>query len=188
MNKLPLLDAIQFQRAFSLGANVTLLAANNRNDRLNMTGSGIYTPDTATYHHAQKGDPEEGRLLVARVPVLDPQWVGQSEAIEEGGVMGETMSLAASDSEYYQHDNCPSAPPSPNSFTSSMMHDPFKFVLLNDTEGDLKVCDGSFCCCLQYQRSPLGSIKELYALGAFAGIHIHGHYALQVGKRNVSDT
>ncbi|XP_049890807.1 biotinidase-like isoform X2 [Epinephelus moara] len=66
MNQLPLLDTIQFQRAFSLGANVTLLAANIRSDRLIMTGSGIYTPFSATYYHAQKGDPEEGRLLVAK--------------------------------------------------------------------------------------------------------------------------
>uniref|UniRef100_A0A665U6X3 Biotinidase n=1 Tax=Echeneis naucrates TaxID=173247 RepID=A0A665U6X3_ECHNA len=71
MNQLPLLDTIQFQRALSLGANVTLLAANIRNEQLIMTGSGIYTPFSATYHHAQKGDPEEGKLLVATVPVLE---------------------------------------------------------------------------------------------------------------------
>ena len=80
MNKLPLMDSIQFQRAFSLGANITLLAANIRNDRLIMTGSGIYTPASATYHHAMRGDPEEGRLLVARVPVLDPLWGGTGKS------------------------------------------------------------------------------------------------------------
>ncbi|KAI3358509.1 hypothetical protein L3Q82_014926 [Scortum barcoo] len=150
MNQLPLLDTIQFQQALSLGANVTLLAANIRNDRLIMTGSGIYTPFSATYHHAQRGDPEEGRLLVARVPVLDPLWSGKIS-------------------------------PSSTTFISSMMYDPFTFVLLHKTQGEVNVCNGTFCCHLQYQQIPQSSSKELYALGAFAGTHIvNGHYALQV--------
>ncbi|KAL3983725.1 biotinidase [Sarotherodon galilaeus] len=166
MNQLPLLDSIQFQQAFSLGANVTLLAVNIRNDRLIMTGSGIYTPFSATYHHARKGDPEEGRLLVARVPVLEP--------LEAGG--GETT-----DSGYCYQDSCDDPPPpSYPTFISSMMYDTFTFVLLNETQGDIKVCNGTFCCRLQY-RWLLQDHKELYALGAFAGTHtVNGRYALQV--------
>ncbi|XP_070777303.1 biotinidase [Enoplosus armatus] len=190
MNQLPLLDTIQFQRAFSLGANVTLLAANVRNDRLIMTGSGIYTPFSATYHHAQKGDSEEGRLLVARVPVLDPLWVGQSVATEEGLLSGESTSGTATDSRYCHQESCfdspppetaTQVPPSSSTFISSMMYDPFTFVLLNKTEDKVSVCNGSFCCHLQYRRFPQGSSKELYALGAFAGTHtVNGRYALQV--------
>uniref|UniRef100_A0A3P8TGW4 Biotinidase n=1 Tax=Amphiprion percula TaxID=161767 RepID=A0A3P8TGW4_AMPPE len=181
MNQLPLLDAIQFQRAFSLGANVTVLAANIRRDRLIMSGSGIYTPFSATYHHAKKGEPEEGRLLVARVPVLDPLWVGQGIATESTS----SSSSSATDSGYCHQDSCTdlpppsSVPPSYITFTSSMMYDPFKFVLLNKTEDKLQVCDGTFCCRLQYKFLTQG--KELYALGAFAGTHIvNGRYALQV--------
>ncbi|KAM9838273.1 biotinidase [Aulostomus maculatus] len=172
MNQLPLLDLIQFQRAFSLSANVTLLSPNIRNDRLIMTGSGIYTPLTATYHHAQKGDPEEGRLLVARVPVLEPQW--------EGGAGSESTMYASS--RFCQQDSCsPTLPLSSSTFTSTMMHDPFTFILLNNTEGDLRVCDGRFCCHLQYWHLPQGGSKELYALGAFAGTHtVNGRYAVQV--------
>lgn len=190
MNQLPLLDTIQFQRAFSLGANITLLAANIRNDRLIMTGSGIYTPFSATYHHAQKGDPEEGRLLVARVPVLDPLWVGQSTATEDKLGGGEsTSSPVLTHSGYCHSENCadpspPAAspiPPSYHIFTSSMMYDPFKFVHINGTEGELSVCDGTFCCYLQYKWIAKGKRKELYALGAFAGTHtVNGRYALQV--------
>ncbi|XP_074542888.1 biotinidase [Halichoeres trimaculatus] len=183
MNQLPLLDTIQFQRALSLGANVTLLAANIRSDHLIMTGSGIYTPFTATYHHAKNGDPEEGRLLVARVPVLDPEWLGQ-QAKEEGVLNSESSSPAAADDGFCHNESCSdasTAPPSLITFTSSMMYDPFTFVLLNETEGRLNVCDGTFCCHLQYQRFPQGSSKELYALGAFAGTHVvNGRYALQV--------
>ncbi|KAI3358507.1 hypothetical protein L3Q82_014921 [Scortum barcoo] len=184
MNQLPLLDTIQFQQALSLGANVTLLAANIRNDRLIMTGSGIYTPFSATYHHAQRGDPEEGRLLVARVPVLDPLWSGKSVSTEEGVVREETTS--ATDSGFCHQESCfdsspSSVSPSSTTFTSSMMYDPFTFVLLHETEGKVNVCNGTFCCHLQYQQIPQSSSKELYALGAFAGTHIvNGRYALQV--------
>lgn len=174
MNQLPLLDTIQFQRAFSLGANVTLLAANIRNDRLIMTGSGIYTPSSATYHHAQRGDPEEGRLLVARVPVLDPELLGQ----EQTPAVVETPGFCYSE-------NCvessPSLPPSSAVFISSMMYDPFTFALLNWTDGEVRVCNGTFCCYLQYQWLRGTNGTELYALGAFAGTHtVNGRYAVQV--------
>lgn len=188
MNQLPLLDTIQFLQAFSLGANVTLLAANIRNDQLIMTGSGIYTPFSATYHHAQKGDPEEGRLLVARVPVLDPLGLGQSTAMEQEVVLNELST--ATDFGYCHKETCFDSPPpetafsvAPSSaiFISSMMYDPFTFALLDETEGEVKVCSGTFCCYLQYQRLSQTNSKELYALGAFAGTHtVNGRYALQV--------
>ncbi|XP_045913918.1 biotinidase-like [Micropterus dolomieu] len=191
-NHLPLLGSIQFQRAFSLGANVTLLAANIRKDKLThgSTGSGIYTPFSATYHHAQRGDPEEGRLLVARVPVLDPLWMGQSVATEEGIVRAESTSTAATGSGFCQQESsfdshhpetASSDPPSSPTFFSTMVYDHFTFVLLNETEGEVNVCNGTFCCHLQYRWSPQGSGKELYALGAFAGTHTTlGRFALQV--------
>uniref|UniRef100_A0A669DYY3 Vanin C-terminal domain-containing protein n=1 Tax=Oreochromis niloticus TaxID=8128 RepID=A0A669DYY3_ORENI len=181
MNQLPLLDSIQFQQAFSLAANVTLLAVNIRNDRLIMTGSGIYTPFSATYHHARKGDPEEGRLLVARVPVLEPLEVKQSAAkeVEAGG--GESTISAATDSGYCYQDSCDDPPPpSYPTFISSMMYDTFTFVLLNETQGDIKVCNGTFCCRLQY-RWLLQDHKELYAFGALAGTHtVNGRYVCAV--------
>ncbi|KAJ4927842.1 hypothetical protein JOQ06_015644, partial [Pogonophryne albipinna] len=162
LNSLPLLDSVQFQSAFSLGAKVTLLAANLRKENVpltrgykTMTGSGIYTPYSATYHHAQKGDPEEGMLLVARVPVLDPLWAGQSVDTEEGLVEA------------------------PETFNSSVTYDPLTFVPLMETEGEVNVCNGKFCCKLQYRRIQQGDSKELYALGAFAGKH-HGIYFIQV--------
>lgn len=194
MNQLPLLDTIQFQRAFSLGANVTLLAANIRKDHLIMTGSGIYTPSSATYHHAQRGDPEEGKLLVASVPVLDPRWLGQSVTTEqEVGVEEATLSSAAAESGYCHKETCDNAPPpetvtsAPPTFISSMMYDPFTFTLLDQPEGDLKVCNGTFCCRLQYRRWSPGGSAELYALGAFDGTHtVNGRYALQVRAHGVT--
>lgn len=189
-NQLPLLDAIQFQQAFSLGANVTLLAANIRNDKLVTTGSGIYTPFSSTYYHAKKGDPEKGRLLVARVPVLDPLWAGQSMVTDDNVAKDESIYSMATDSEYFHQESlCQSScaetasavSGSSTTFMLSMMYDPFTFVLLNDTKGILNVCDGTFCCHLQYQQLPQGNAKELHALGVFAGTHTkNGRYAVQV--------
>lgn len=197
MNQLPLLDAIQSQRAFSLGANVTLLVANLRSDQLIMTGCGIYTPFSATYHHAQRGDPEEGRLLVATVPVLDPLWMGQNVATEEVVVRGESTTPTAADSGFCYQESCfdspsetaSSVPPSSSAtFISSMMYDPFTFVLLNETEGEVNVCNGTFCCHLQYRRLPQDGSKELHALGVFAGLHtVNGRYAVQVRMRRLLD-
>ncbi|KAM9383747.1 biotinidase [Pholidichthys leucotaenia] len=183
MNQLPLLDSVQCQRAFSLGASVTLLAANIRDDRLIMTGSGIYTPFSATYHHAKKGDPEEGKLLVARVPILDPLWAGQSGDTREaaGGVL--MQSVEPTNSAYCHQHNCGTPPPAASyqTFVSSMMYDPFKFVLLEKTEDNITVCDNAFCCRVQYKWILQNSSKELYALGASAGTHtVNGRYALQV--------
>nr|XP_033493852.1 biotinidase-like [Epinephelus lanceolatus] len=189
-NALPLLGSVQHQRAFSLGANVTLLAANLRNSRRNMRGSGIYTPFSATYHYPKKGEPEEGRLLVARVPVLDPLWVGRSGTTGEGVVSSQSTSSALKDYGNCHQQSCldspppetaPSVPPSSATFISSVLGDPFTFVLLNKTEGEVNVCNGTFCCHLQYQRFPQGSSEELYAFGAFAGTHtLDAHWALQV--------
>ena len=65
-----------------------------------------------------------------------------------------------------------------------MMYDPFNFVLLDETEDELRVCNGTFCCRLQYKWKSQGQRKELYALGAFAGTHTgHKRYALQVEMR-----
>ncbi|CAL8296363.1 unnamed protein product [Lota lota] len=199
MNQLPLLAAAQFQRAFSQGAGVTLLAANIRSDELGMTGSGIFTPASPlAHHHARQGQPEEGRLLVARVPVVDPLWSGTGEVEEAAGEEvaesgGDWSSWSVVESGHCQQEqNCvrsitpaPSPPPRPvtssPTFHSSMMYDPFTFILLPAVQGQLSVCQGTLCCHLEYRRSQPGGDGELYALGAFAGTHtVNGRYALQV--------
>ncbi|XP_042151282.1 biotinidase isoform X1 [Oncorhynchus tshawytscha] len=213
MNLLPLLTAVQIQRAVSLGANVTLLAANLRHDSKAMTGSGIFTPSTSIYHHAfhHPGEPEEGELLVLRIPVLDSDWLatqkqakrqgetgGQGEAKGQIGEEGEAKGQIGEEGEAKGQGETggegegeplsaslpilsPNPSPSPSHFISSMMCDPFSFVLLHGSEGQLTVCDGPLCCHLQYRRSPQGGNTELYALGAFAGNHTaDGHFALQV--------
>ena len=53
-------------------------------------------------------------------------------------------------------------------------------------KGQLRVCQGTLCCYLQYRRSQPGG-GELYALGAFAGTHtVNGRYALQVRPKTLN--
>lgn len=211
MNQLPLLAAVQFQRSFSYAAAVTILAANVRAASLGMTGSGIFSPWQALHQHDMVG--ETGKLLVSRVPVLDPEAIavvgaGNAELAwlpfsghrkREPGV-GEASDARSwprgawhldaggkprsMETEYCLpgNENCNVGPTyeKPVVFHSVMMYDNFTLVPLQDTEGNLTVCDGSLCCHLQFRRSTAPS-TELYALGAFQGLHvIHGTYYLEV--------
>lgn len=192
MNQLPLLAAVQFQRSFSYSAGVTLLAANVRSAALGMTGSGIFTPWEALYHHDTQG--ESGKLLVLRVPVLDPLLLGDiperarlkivpfsgHPKVDTGRESEFRVFQRGPDTEFCLKDDSScnkwSAP-----FTSTMMYDTFMLVPLQGKEGNLTACDGSFCCNLLFRRTNLLPEEEFYALGAFDGLHVvHGMYYLEV--------
>ncbi|KAI4885838.1 hypothetical protein NFI96_012904 [Prochilodus magdalenae] len=196
MNQLPLLAAVQFQHSFSYSAGVTLLSANVRAAALGMTGSGIFTPQDALYHHDMVG--ETGKLLVKRVPVLDPALVGKgagnarlpvpfsgyskvdlaAEELEKKKAWlgsGFSQMGRGTEAEYCSKEDCIKEPVP---FNSIMMYDNFTLVALQGKEGNVSVCDGSFCCNLLFRRSTEG---ELYALGALDGLHVvHGTYYLEV--------
>ncbi|TRY72895.1 hypothetical protein DNTS_021710 [Danionella cerebrum] len=178
MNQLPLLAAVQFQRSFAYAIGITLLAANIRSVEMSITGSGIFTPWDSLIHHDPKGN--SGKLLVRRVPVLDPLFIDNKE--------GETFKLVpflgfpkreseiswglSSLSTNFNAD-CP-----PVSFTSIMMYDNFTLIPLHGSEGNVSVCSGSLCCHLLFQRNER---HEFYALGVFDGLHVvHGTYYLEV--------
>ncbi|KAG9333164.1 hypothetical protein JZ751_013422 [Albula glossodonta] len=182
MNQLPLLAAVQWQRSFAYAAGVALLAANVRSAALGMTGSGIFSPWEALYHHTADHS-EDGTLLVHRLPVLDPlrpdlqppklppPFSGKPEpqyCLREGGGCQQGP-----------------APPEPlpnasSTFSAEMMYDHFTMATLEGGEGEMTVCDHALCCHLQFRRVRAGP-EELYALAAFDGLHVvHGTYYLQV--------
>ncbi|KAK2887717.1 hypothetical protein Q8A67_015945 [Cirrhinus molitorella] len=175
MNKLPLLASVEFQRAFSYGTGITLLAANTHSTNYRMTGSGIFTPwDSLTYHDA-KGD--SGKLLVRRVPVLDPSFIGDdnhklvypsSNESEKMHVWPTSSSKANGDGKYCRKDSECAEGTSSSIFNSIMMSDNFTLVSLQGTEGNISVCSGSVCCHLLFRRS---DTPEFYALGVFNGLH-----------------
>ncbi|CAM4639663.1 unnamed protein product [Leuciscus chuanchicus] len=194
MNQLPLLAAVQFQRSFSHATGVTLLAANIRAAQYGITGSGIFTPWDSLIHHDMKGD--SGKLLVRRVPVLDPAFIGdaawptlmpfsgypkeklRSEDPEKMHVWP-TSSFEPDDGvKYCQKDPECAQEATSTTFTSIMMYDNFTLVPLRGSKGNISICSGSVCCHLLFRRS---DAHEIYALGVFNGLHVvHGTYYLEV--------
>ncbi|RXN13330.1 biotinidase [Labeo rohita] len=182
MDHLPLLASVQFQRAFSYGAGITMLAANLKATKYRMTGSGIYTPWDSLTHHDTEGD--SGKLLVHRVPVivdnkhkLVPFSGYPSSKEPEKMHAWPVSSLNANyDGKHCQKECAKEASSSP--FNSMMMNDNFTLVALQGTEGNISVCSGSVCCHLLFRRS---ETKEFYALGVFDGLHgAHKTYYLEI--------
>lgn len=183
MNQLPLLAAVQIQQSFAHAAGVTLLAANIKAAEYGITGSGIFTPWDSLIHHDTQGN--SGKLLVRRVPVLDPLFIGdvKSDVLKLAPFSGypkigleseKTHVWSLSDANYCEKDfDCTST-----SFNSIMMHDNFTLVPLRGHEGNVSVCSGSVCCQLLFRRS---ETLEFYALGVFNGLHVvNGVYYLEV--------
>ncbi|CAM4639708.1 unnamed protein product [Leuciscus chuanchicus] len=193
MNQLPLLAGVQFQRSFSHATGVTLLAANIRAAQYGITGSVIFTPWDSLIHHDMKGD--LGKLLVRRVPVLDPAFIGdaawptlmpisgypkeklRSEEPEKMHVWP-TSSFEPDDGVKYQKDPECAQEATSTTFTSIMMYDNFTLVPLRGSKGNISIFSGSVCCHLLFLRS---DTHEIYALGVFNGLHVvHGTYYLEV--------
>ncbi|XP_078714124.1 biotinidase isoform X1 [Lampetra fluviatilis] len=64
-------------------------------------------------------------------------------------------------------------------FYASMMYDNYTFKALQGPAGEVQVCHGELCCWLTFRCS--GDARELYALGAFDGLHtVNGRYYTQV--------
>uniref|UniRef100_A0A8C8RP48 Biotinidase n=1 Tax=Pelusios castaneus TaxID=367368 RepID=A0A8C8RP48_9SAUR len=186
MNQLPLLSAIEFQRAFATAFNISVLAANIHHPALGMTGSGIYTPfKSFIYHDMQSHD---GKLILAEIPVITQKHESHLESNTRTGESTEHLpnNFAIDDQvcrkeereahcRVAERDN-KEAPPI---FYAEMMYDNFTFVPVQGTKGELQVCANALCCYLSYQRPALSD--ELHALGVFDGLHtVHGRYYVQV--------
>ncbi|NXT80819.1 BTD Biotinidase, partial [Zapornia atra] len=157
MNQLPLLSAVEFQQAFATAFNINILAANIHHPTLGMTGSGIYTPVKSFIYHNMES--YGGKLIVAEIPVTT---TGYKTSLEK------TCGRAS-------EKGSEQLPPT---FYAEMMYDNFTFVPVWGEKGELQVCANTLCCYLNFQRVVL--TDELYALGAFDGLHtVHGTYYVQ---------
>ncbi|KAM5263982.1 pantetheine hydrolase VNN2-like [Ctenodactylus gundi] len=153
MNVLPLLTAIEIHSAWAMGMGVNLLAANTHHISLNMTGSGIYAPNSAkVYHYDMETD--SGKILFSEVdshPRMSPDYP-------------RTVNWSA-----YATITKP-FPGQKQNFGGFISRDKFNFTELFEKEGNLTVCHKELCCHLSYEM--LGKKEtEVYALGAFAGLH-----------------
>ncbi|KAH0515066.1 Trace amine-associated receptor 2 [Microtus ochrogaster] len=158
MDVLPHLAAIEFHSAWAMGMGVNFLAANIHNPLRRMTGSGIYAPDSPrAFHYDRKTD--EGKLLLA-----------QLESQPRHSAVNWTAYASSVD-----------APATGNQeFQSVAFFDEFTFVELKGIAGNYTVCQNDLCCHLSYRMTEKRS-DEVYALGAFDGLHtVEGQYHLQI--------
>uniref|UniRef100_A0A6G1RC36 Vanin 1 n=1 Tax=Hypotaenidia okinawae TaxID=2861861 RepID=A0A6G1RC36_9GRUI len=152
MNVLPFLTAIEFHSAWAMGMGVNLLSANTHNHFLEMTGSGLFTPEgPAAYHYDSRT--REGRLLIAELsarPRLSPtyppavNWSSYATSIKKV--------------------------PEKDTFSGAVRRDIFTFSELRQEDGNYTVCQGDLCCHLVYRMSNKSN-DEVYVLGAFDGLH-----------------
>ncbi|KAM9666618.1 pantetheinase-like isoform 1-T3 [Trichechus inunguis] len=158
MNVLPHLSAVEFHSAWAMGMGVNFLAANIHHPLRKMTGSGIYAPDSPrAFHYDMKT--EEGKLLLSE---LDSHlyrsvvnWSSYANSIE---------ALSTGNQE----------------FKGTVFFDNFTFMELKGVTGNYTVCHRDLCCHLSYKMSEKRS-DEVYALGAFDGLHtVEGTYYLQI--------
>ncbi|XP_043930213.1 biotinidase-like [Protopterus annectens] len=187
-NQLPLLTAIQAQRAFATAFSINLLAPNIHSPSMEMTGSGIYTPVKSVYYHNMTN--AEGKLIVAHVPVT----ASQSHQLHSGEfcklkkaehdcpfhryIDKESFVFTEGEEDYHMSKVKQGTRVS-DVFYAEMMYDNYTLLPLLSSKGELKVCHNSLCCYLVYQGTFNGN--ELYALGVFDGLHtVHGTYYVQV--------
>uniref|UniRef100_A0A8C5YDZ7 Pantetheinase n=1 Tax=Microcebus murinus TaxID=30608 RepID=A0A8C5YDZ7_MICMU len=159
MNVLPHLSAIEFHSAWAMGMGVNFLASNTHYPSMRMTGSGIYAPNSArAFHYDMKT--KEGKLLLSQLdshprhPVV-VNWTSYASSVE---------ALSTGNQE----------------FKGIIFFDEYTFVELKGVMGNYTVCQKDLCCHLNYKMSEKRS-DEVYALGAFDGLHtVEGRYYLQI--------
>nr|XP_056713451.1 biotinidase [Euleptes europaea] len=184
MNQLPLLSAVEFQRAFATAFNIILLAANIHHPNLGMTGSGIYTPSKSFFYYDMES--VNGKLIVAEIPVMASQNESHMEDITiPDSNMQKNVPGLHMDNICHKEDKgayCGKALKEVQQtfpvFYGEMMYDNFTLMPIVETEGHIQVCSNTLCCYLNYQRLVLSN--ELYVLGVFDGLHtVHGTYYVQ---------
>ncbi|KAL8186533.1 UNVERIFIED_CONTAM: Pantetheinase [Gekko kuhli] len=161
MNVLPHLTAIEFHSAWAMGMQVNLLSSNTHKTGINMTGSGIYAPDGSQAYHYD-AESENGQLLVAELhshPSVSPTYLRSLN-----------WSLYATTIKPF---------PENNNFKGILFSDEFTFSALSSQAGNLTVCQKDVCCHLSYRMMEQRE-DEVYALGAFDGLHVVGGYYLQI--------
>ena len=124
-----------------------------------LSGSGIYAPDSPrAFHYDMKT--KEGKLLLSQLdsythhPIV-VNWTSYASGIK-------------------------AFPTENQEFTGTAFFDEFTFLELTRVTGNYTVCQKKLCCHLSYKMSEKRT-DEVYALGAFDGLHVvEGRYYLQV--------
>ncbi|KAH0627351.1 hypothetical protein JD844_002945 [Phrynosoma platyrhinos] len=180
MNQLPLLSAVEFQRAFATAFGINLLAANIHHPDLGMTGSGIYTPLKSFISYDMES--VNGKLIVAEIPVILDHEIQMENSVISNNILESFsryhMDMLVCHKEDQKDCNEIAEGAALPIFYSEMMYDNFTLAPIMEAEGNIHICSNTLCCYLSYQRLDLSN--ELYALGVFDDLHtVHGTYYVQ---------
>ncbi|KAL3841968.1 hypothetical protein ACJMK2_020044 [Sinanodonta woodiana] len=172
VDNLPLLSAIEFHSAFAEGTHINLLAANLHIPSAGYHGSGLYwststSIDAAYYYNDSKNS--NGSLVVETLqPIIIPspneRFIKNFNALTRSKEVKFT-SVCDRGSNIKTHE-------------IKINGDVYKAVLLQDPMYQLEVCNGNLCCRAAVETGIAPG--ELYAFGAFDGMHTEGErYYLQ---------
>lgn len=160
MNVLPHYVSVSFHSGWARTMRVNYISANKHNEPYRYVGSGVYTPDGILAYTYNQSHGMGGHLVITEVPINRRQ----SILWERQEVGYERLEVAVNDNSA--------------KFYSLVFGDLFAFRPLRGLSGETSVCHRDVCCSVTFTRD---SDKELFALGAFDGMHhLEGSYYLQV--------
>ncbi|XP_061163359.1 pantetheinase-like [Saccostrea echinata] len=163
MDTPPFLAAVQFHSAVAAAFGVNFLAANMHNPRYRFQGSGIYSPEGARAYYYNNSVSSGGKLLVSDLNILRTNLLSEKHTLNDEASVVDPL---INDSEQQV-------------FQDETFGDVFNYVVLSKSSGKARVCHNKLCCTASYKS--LENIKELFALGAFDGLHTkEGTYYIQV--------
>ncbi|XP_062567034.1 pantetheinase-like [Saccostrea cucullata] len=163
MDTPPFLAAVQFHSAVAAGFGVNFLAANMHNPRYRFQGSGIYSPEGARAYYYNNSVSSSGKLLVSDLNILRTNLLSNKQVVKNVESVVDPMKNSSGQEE----------------FQAETFGDMFNYVALSQSSGTARVCHNKLCCTASYTSRE--NITELYALGAFDGLHTkEGTYYIQV--------
>ncbi|KAH9513618.1 Pantetheinase [Bulinus truncatus] len=186
MDALPLLSALGFHSSFARGLGVNFLSANIHLPDYRFHGSGIYGPDGAEISYYGAKSTSKPKLLVAEVNSLgNPKPnLNLSASFPFSNRLGElrdSTETCDSESDEFNLKRYFKMPNINDTFESVLFGDVFTFVSLDKPSGHLAVCQKNVCCDLQYSIDEQSFGRELFAFGAFDGLHTYeGQYYFQI--------
>ncbi|XP_066103895.1 vascular non-inflammatory molecule 3-like [Saccopteryx bilineata] len=152
-NLLPFISAVPFHSAWARTMRVNLLAANGHNTSMHRTGSGIYTPEgIKTYHYDM--ETESGQLMLSELKARPRSEPTYPAPVDWSAYAKSIKPFSSEQSE----------------FSEIITFDEFTFIELKRNAGSYTVCQKDLCCHLTYKMCEKRT-DEVYALGAFNGLH-----------------
>ncbi|BFZ23469.1 hypothetical protein BsWGS_26508 [Bradybaena similaris] len=171
---LPLLSALGFHSSFARAMGINFLSANAHAPEIKMHGSGVYSPDGMKTFYYGSSPESLSKLLIAELDVLsepkpniviptDARYNNLLEPNCDGIEIKANVRLASDE------------------FLSVLFYDTFTFRTLEGVSGGLKVCQKDICCNLNYSLDEGSPRNDLFAFGAFDGLHTYdGQYYFQI--------